>query len=159
MKYGSALRLLMQSLLTCAVFASAGCGSLVRPSRYLLPEGYVGWVRIDFKVADAPPTPVEDGYPLYQIPWSGILQTSSGFEYGEGLPDEYYYYSGSSRRQLKEELKDGEWTGEMIQRSFTSGVEKPVMYFFVGTKEDFSKDARYEGREDPLVGPVTKASP
>jgi hypothetical protein len=158
MRYKSALHLLMVLLATCA-FLAAGCRSLIHPSRYLIPEGYVGWIRIDFKVADAPPTPVEDGYPLYKIPTSGILQTASGFEYGEGLPDEYYYYSGNSRRQLKEELKDGAWTGEMIQRSWTSGTDKPVMYFFVGTKEDFSKYAKYKGREEPLVGPVTKASP
>jgi hypothetical protein len=160
MRYKSALLLLIVLVLAFAVLASAGCQSQVHPSRYLLPEGYVGWVRIDFKVVDAQPVPVEGGYPLYKIPQSGILQTSSEFEYGMGPPDEYYYYSGDSRRQVKEKLKDGVWTGEIIQRSFTSGgVEKPVMYFFVGTKEEFSKYARYEGREHPLVGPVLKASP
>src|SRR4051812_49346695 len=159
MRYKSALHLLLVLLLTSAVLASAGCRSQIHPSRYLLPEGYVGWVRIDFKMIDAPSTPVEDGYPLYKIPQSGILQTSSDFEFGEGPPDEYYYYSGDSRRELKDELKDGVWTRGMIQRSWTSGGEKPIEYFFVGTKEDFEKYARYKGLDGPVVGPVTKASP
>lgn len=129
-------------------------------ARYLLPEGYVGWVRIDLKVATAPPTPLEDGHPVYQFPTSGVLQTSSDFDQGMGPPDEFYYYAGESRRRLKEELKDGVWAGGMIQRKMTTGggVGGEV-YLFVGTKDDYEKYARYEGRDRPLVGPVTKTSP
>src|SRR4051812_47464913 len=70
-----------------------------RPTRFLIPEGYVGWVRIDFGIKDAPPLSIEDGFYLIKIPASGLLQTSTDIEYGTAK-DEYYYYSEDSRRLL-----------------------------------------------------------
>jgi hypothetical protein len=40
------------------------------PSRYLIPEGYAGWVRINFRVKDAPLIPIEDGRYLFKFPSS-----------------------------------------------------------------------------------------
>ena len=31
------------------------------PERFLIPAGYSGWVRVDFRQKDAPPLPMEDG--------------------------------------------------------------------------------------------------
>jgi len=81
-------------LVLCLASTSALCQKQKRrPSRYLIPEGYVGWVRIDFNIVAAAPLPVEDGYLLFRFPASGRLQTSFDLEYGWAL-DQYYYYSG-----------------------------------------------------------------
>ena len=45
--------------------------------RFLIPEGYVGWIRVDFEVPDAPPLPVEGDFYILKFSNSGRLQTSS----------------------------------------------------------------------------------
>lgn len=53
-----------------------------RPSRYLIPDGYVGWVRIDYKIKEAPALPIEDGFYLKKLPRTDVfgsqLLTSMG---------------------------------------------------------------------------------
>lgn len=61
-----------------------------KPNRYLIPEGFVGWVRIDFEVEGAPELPVESGFLVYRVPPTGHLETSSAIESG-WASDEYYY--------------------------------------------------------------------
>jgi hypothetical protein len=49
----------------CLVSFSGSCqGQQRRPSLYLIPDGYVGWVRIDFSVEPSPGLSLEDGYYL-----------------------------------------------------------------------------------------------
>src|SRR5438105_4542533 len=94
-------RKLSLSLAILFCFASsAACQKQRRPSRYLMPDGYVGWVKIYFKVPNAPALPIEDGYYLFKFPASGVLQTSSAMEDG-WAQDQYFYFSGESRRPLK----------------------------------------------------------
>lgn len=83
-----------------AAILSVGCGQNRRPDRYLIPEGYVGEVSVQYGVKGAPPLPIEDGFHLIKFPSSGILKTSNGIEYGWGK-DEYYYYRGAKRRPLR----------------------------------------------------------
>ena len=162
MKRSSTQHRLVHSLVALLVFATTGCWSVSRPAaRYLLPEGYVGWARIELLVPGAPPTPLEDGHKLYKFPPSGVVQTSSDFDYGMGPPPEFYYYTGESRRRLEDELKGGVWTGGMIQRQMTTGggAGEGQVYMFVGTKDDYEKYGKLEGFDPPLAGPVTRASP
>lgn len=44
------------------------------PYRFLIPEGYVGWIRVDFDVSGAPRLPIEDGFYIFEFPESGRLQ-------------------------------------------------------------------------------------
>ena len=127
-----------------------------RPSRYLVPEGYVGWVRITFRKNGAPPLPIEDNHYLFKFPASGLLETSSDIEYGVGS-DEYFYYCGDTRRKI-----DG---GSMTWGGYTgwSGnnfAERTDVHegFFVGTEEQFKtlgadKDENYQ----PKIGAVDKS--
>jgi hypothetical protein len=67
--------------------------------RYLIPEGYRGWLCTTYLAAGEPPLPIEDGFRLIKFDASGIVRTSS-----EGLPgklkDEFFVYSGANRRPL-----------------------------------------------------------
>src|SRR5678815_4397778 len=71
-----------------------------RPSRYLVPFGYVGLVKIQYGVAGAPSFPMEDGRTLIRIPSSGFVQTRDAFAYGLGDPEDYYYVNGAIRQRL-----------------------------------------------------------
>ncbi len=145
---------------------TVGCQEKVRrPSRYLIPQDYIGWVRIDFKVADAPPLPIEDDYYLFKFPPSGHLETSSDIEYGSA-DDEYFYYSGNERKKI--ELSTLDDSG-MIRAGFNGSGEKGTMssnerqlistyqYFFVGTDKDLQKYGQKKDENyNPKVGDLRK---
>src|SRR5436305_15270354 len=87
-------------LLLCAV-SIVNCRSELRrhPHRYLIPEGYVGWVKIEYEVSDAPPLPLDKGFYVCNIPPSGVLKTSSSVEEG-WAKDEYLYVAGDHTSPL-----------------------------------------------------------
>ena len=127
-----------------------------RPNRYLIPDGYVGWVRIDYKVKEAIALPIEDGFYLIKFPSDGHLLTSTPSEYGWAA-DEYYYFSDADRKPLN---ATGWGGGGMIWGGFSGsvqGADETYEAVFVGTEEQFkslgvnSKDEN--GR--PRVGPIT----
>jgi hypothetical protein len=134
-----------------------------RPSRYLIPEGYVGWVRINFRVKDAPPIPIEDGRYLFKFPPSGLIETSSDIEYGWSK-DEYFYYSGDARRKL---VGTGWGESGMIWAGATgwsgNNFEERTdvrEVFFVGTEEEYRKygDEKDENYQ-PVIGNVRERKP
>jgi len=138
------------------LFLTVACGRRRSPSRYLIPQDYVGWVRIEFNINGAPVLEKEDGYSRFTIPESGRLQTSSSIEYGVAH-DEYYYYSPRGRTVLKETRSGG---NGLIWAAFTGKDEdrypETYQYFFVGTEAQLkefgwkSKDA--DGH--PIVGNI-----
>jgi hypothetical protein len=76
-----------------AVWLGVSARNSTRPaSRFLIPDGYTGWVRIEFEVQDAPPLAKEDGEYIVKIPSDGVPRTSSAEQYG-WAKDHYYYYS------------------------------------------------------------------
>jgi len=134
-----------------------------RPSRYLIPEGYTGWVRINFRVKDAPPIPIEDGRYLFKFPSSGLIETSSDIEYGWASND-YYYYSGDVRRKI---VGTGWGEGGMIWAGTTgwsgNNFEERTNVnevFFVGMEEEYRKfgDEKDENYE-PVIGNVKDRKP
>ncbi len=156
---GSCLLVLLLSIASLA----SGCGKQRRPSRHLIPDGYVGWVKVYYNVKDAPALPIEDGYFLLKFPASGILKTSSAPEYGEAS-DEYYYYSDDTRRPLKTSFYgeggmiwggyDGSFgTASMGENTKDISEERKTRYggFFVGTEEVYTEHGL---RNKDKVGPI-----
>lgn len=151
------IQLLSVCLMGCSLLGLPACQEEKRkPSRYLIPDGYVGWVRIDFKSKDAPALTTEDGFYLIKFPPSGHLRTSSANEYG-WASDEYYYYAGEARKPLK---ATGWGKGGMIWGGFTGslqGADETHEGFFVGTEEQFNKLGLTNKDENghPKVGPIS----
>lgn len=52
--------------------------------RFVLPEAFAGPLRVYYGIEGAPPLPVEAGWRVLTIPRSGVLETSSPIEYGNG---------------------------------------------------------------------------
>lgn len=129
--------LLMSLLLT-------GCSNERRSSRYLIPSGYVGPIRIDYGVAGASPLPLEQEFFLFRFPATGHLQTSTAFESGVGT-DEFYYVTGNRRQRLYGE-HDGYPTGSQPPTpmiwggSVGSGSSSPVHeMYFIGTEKQYKE--------------------
>jgi hypothetical protein len=101
------------------------------PTRFLIPDGYVGWVEVKYGDSNAFPFPMDQGTLICRIPDSGLLATSSLFEQG-WAKDEYFYYSkNGSVRALKE---TGWGLGGMIWGGSNSTSEQ---YFYIGTEERY----------------------
>ncbi len=119
--------------------------STQRASHFLIPEGYTGWVRIEFEVQGAPSLPVEGGQYIVKISSSGVLQTSSPEQYG-WAHDHYDYYSAQGRRPLPDSgparLIWGKINGE---KAGTSGPRK-YEEFFVGTAQQFKDQMNEENK-------------
>ena len=107
---------------------------------FFIPEGYSGWVRVEFEIPGAPTLPSEAGHTVLKIPASGTLKTSSPEEYGWAR-DYYYFYSGAGSRALPDSgagrLIWGKINGEA---SGPSGKRK-YEEFFVGTEEQYRDQA------------------
>ena len=122
------------------------------PYRFLIPEGYVGWIRVDFNVPDAPPLPVEDGFYIFKFPETGRLQTSSS-DVVESRRNEFLYYSNDGKYRLHE---GGPLDSRLVQQEMSgpgSGQPAPVpnhyRYFFIGPTDVFD---RYQA-SDQRLGP------
>jgi len=112
------------------------------PIRYLLPEGYIGWVRVEYSIDRALPLPVEAAHCVVKIPESGVLVTSSKLDYTR-VVDDYYYYSDRERRPLPSNSCDGSsmiW-GEAMLVTQDAGSAQACSYrtFFVGTRSQYRK--------------------
>jgi hypothetical protein len=106
------------------------------PERFLIPAGYSGWVRVDFRQKDAPPLPMEDGRRLLKLNEHGALQTSSNPQLGHGR-DDFFLYSGERRVQLSNAgvCKGGMvWQIETMVDDHTSTAFER---FFVGTENQY----------------------
>jgi len=112
-----------------------GCSRL--PYVFEIPEGYIGWVRVQFDIRDCPKLLKRDGKLILRIGNDGRLCTSSVLEIGAPF-DEYYYVGKSATRLSQTELHGGGmiWGGGVD--TITWGTNKEVSRaFYVGTEMDF----------------------
>jgi hypothetical protein len=122
------------------------------PYRFLIPEGYVGWVRVDFDVASAPALPIEDGYYVFKFPTSGRLQTSSS-DIVDSRRNQFLYYSEKGNYLLR---TGGPLSTRMVQEEFSGpgpGHLPPVpnryRYIFIGPKEVFETNRALDTQRRP----------
>lgn len=128
------IRHLFAASLACVL---VGCVKPRTPVEVLIPEGYTGWVRVEYGSADAPALSVEYGRYVIRVPHAGILRTSTPFE--TGFADDRYYYvtANGQRTELKEAAQPDDDTGTIRGRKmFAKGVpgqrERTFGAFFVG---------------------------
>jgi hypothetical protein len=114
------------------------------PSRFLIPSGYKGWVRIEYRVPSAPQLPREGDYLLVQFADDGTLKTSSDLPEGWGH-DQFLYVTGKKRKQLP---NAGWCKGGMIWDGVISNDEHSSVFlkFFVGTEDEFRLETDPTGK-------------
>lgn len=102
--------------------------------RFLIPEGYVGWIRVDFDVPGALPLPIEGGFYIIKFSESGRLQTSSSDIVDDR--NEFFYYSTEGQFRLNQ---GGALDQRLVQQEMSGpgqGHPAPVpnhyRYFFIG---------------------------
>jgi len=97
---------------------------------YLIPDGYVGWVRAVHEVKDAPALPIEDERTVFKFDESGLLKTSDQVQEGWVYP-RYYYYLNSNKTALSNSTeKEGMIHSEKVANT-------TILDFFVGTEKQY----------------------
>src|SRR5260370_34781901 len=117
---------------------SMGAPPIARhPTKFLIPEGYVGWVSVRYGEKDATALEVNNGTRICQIPDVGLLRTSSPVEKG-WAKDKYFYYSQDGSLHA---LKDTAWgQGGMIWGDSYEWKQTVVAeYFYVATEEQYHR--------------------
>ena len=118
------------------------------PERYLIPAGFTGWTRINFRQKNAPPLPVEDGRRLLKLDSKGTASTSSDPQSGHGK-DDFFYYSADQRTPLSNRgvCKGGMiWEVETMVDETTS---TPFTRFYVGPEDQYRHEVDPSGKNLP----------
>lgn len=115
---------------------------------WILPDGCVGWVQVDYGVPGAPALPIEDGYGVVRVPLGGWLQTSSAVVASPSR-EQYWYERGGRRVPGPLPIAGGTMqTGEAARAQ----SPKITVYSFFGTAEDM-KGFRSERDRNDLPSP------
>ena len=114
------------------------------PSRFLIPSGYVGWIRVEYRIPTAPPLGREGKYLLVRIDRDGSAKTASDLPEGWGK-DQFFYDSGSGRQPLS---NAGWCKGGMIWDEASGNDERSTLFlkFFVGTEDQFRMEVDPAGK-------------
>ncbi|HLX84806.1 MAG TPA: hypothetical protein VKR59_12965 [Terriglobales bacterium] len=124
------------------------------PERFLIPAGFNGWARIEYRQKGAPPLPSEDGRLLLQLDAHGTLKTSSDPLSGHGRDDFYYYplnqAPGGATSQRTPLSNVGVCKGGMIWQVETMVDEPtsiPFTRFYVGTEAQYRHEVDPNGKD------------
>lgn len=127
------------AVIAFGVWMALGMRQVSRPaSRYLVPDGYVGWARVQYDVPGAPPLPVEQGKYVLKFPADGLLKTSSPERFG-WAKDEFFYDRDGALRQLRQTASGagGEIWGRINGERMTPTGKQQYEEFFVGGEQQF----------------------
>lgn len=136
-------------IVTAAGWIGIGMRSISRrSSRFLIPEGYTGWVRVEFDVQGEPALLSEDGQYLLRIPPNGLLKTSSPEQFG-WAKDAYYFYSGAGLHSLHDSGSDQLISGKINGEAMGPPGKRKYEEFFVGTNQQFKQQLQATGAGKP----------
>ncbi len=123
-----------------AAIAMGASPQVRHPIRMEIPDGYVGWVEVDFGMSEAAKLPVVDGHLLCVIPKQGVLRTSDLVEDGWASDEYFYYLPSGSKRPLRE---TGWGEGGLVWGQETSSkngnLKQLIQYTYIGTETQFKR--------------------
>jgi len=117
-------------------------------SKFLIPEEYVGWLRVEYDVECFPQIPVVDGVRILRFAGANVLETSSPMPEDASERQYFYYAADGSERILAADYRNG--NGMIWQETAGSRAGKMKMFiFFVGSEEQ-SKTRPHTGFLAPV---------
>jgi len=115
------------------------------PLRFLIPSGYMGWVRIDFLVEGGAAPEREDRYLVLRVPANGHLLSTAPYQEGWAGADEYVYIDAKGARQrLSATPAGGGGTIWGVHNGLSSGHR--VARMFIGSESRYLSSAEDAGQ-------------
>jgi len=123
---------------------------VAQPERHVVPEGFTGWMVVDYGVEGAPPLAVEDGVVVFEYPESGPLETSNPAPDSDGLLHKRYFERQGDELRALSRLSEvwGEYSLRAIE---DDGSSRRSFGFFVGSLGEFRASHRPLPSPGPLV--------
>jgi hypothetical protein len=148
------------TVVCCCLFAIVSCGPGSRGEKWIIPENYSGWLRLDYAVNGAPPLPLESGAYLVRMPSTGRLETSSPYN-GSINKDEFLVVTSHGLEKLalsqqRMAVDKPAIQGLAVQSVFgflkvvSGSIQKPGTCVFVGTRPEFK--ANFQDCQGWLAG-------
>ncbi len=129
-------------LLILGVIFMTIVGRQQKRDRFLIPEGYVGWVVVHFSVPGAAALDMEEGFRLIKIDSNGEAFTSSALIPGEGYYDEYFYVTADGIRRRVPNSYFGAGGGTEGTLDAGQAYKSICSFIWIGTKEQYEKMGR-----------------
>jgi hypothetical protein len=130
-------------------FSTNGRNSAPRSFRFLIAEGYRGWVRVEFEIPGMPLLPTEGGQTITKIPPPGLLRTSSPEQYGWAR-DTYVFYSSAGEQSIPDSGPARLIWGKINGEERGSSGKRKYEEFFVGNEQQYKDQIDHPKPEDPL---------
>lgn len=145
----------MKALVT-TILVLAGCqggSARVPPTSYEIPQGFTGWVVVEFAVPGAPALPDDHGVRLIRVPAGGVVRTSSPQQVGR-LDNRFYFVDAAGARAPidEPEARPGAAPDEAARRH-----DRPVVLGF--ETGDITDAAGHRVFERFYVGPGPAGQP
>jgi hypothetical protein len=133
--------LTIASVIGFGLLMANNASTSARPSsRFLIPQDFTGWVRVEFEVNGAPPLPLENGAYVLRISAAGTLRTSSPEQYG-WANDRYCYYSAQGLHSLADSGPSQFIWGKLNAEASGPAGQRKYEEFFVGTGQQFREQS------------------
>ena len=123
-----------------------------RPSKFLVPDGYVGWVQLEYDVREAQTSTVESDVTVFKFPEDGVLITSSPGPQRNGRNEFMFYFNDGSERELPMDYRGGRaliWG----QYDGSKGGRITLFGFFVGSEDQYKKYQSRANRPGRITNP------
>ena len=141
-------------ILAAVALLVGSCGPLYKPDRppekLLLPDGFVGWTRLDYGVDGASPLLRDGEYVVVRYPASGHLVTSSVLTGTYGLST-VYYYSGDLVVPAQPGFRA---TGGFTRWNEKDPQDKITWFAYFGTDADAAAEASAADARDAVSDPA-----
>jgi hypothetical protein len=116
-----------------------GCSKQRSACLYEIPEGFTGWVLIEFGRSNCPPLSTKHGKSVVPIGSNGRYCTSSDLE--DGWAKDTYFFVGKSRSEIQATGWGGGgliWGGSTGREQQQGKPDTVYENFFVGTEDQFN---------------------
>lgn len=119
---------------------------------FVLPDGYIGWVRIMFTVDDMPSLVTENGILTVEFDDSGIVKTRDAHMIVPGKYDKFFYRKGGTKKQtlvsIPTEYVD---MRGIYHGGFTATRDGGVSWFFFIGPSNLRDQYRWRGDQKHIL--------
>jgi hypothetical protein len=112
-----------------------------RPTKTYVPQGYVGWIKVEYNVPGAQPLPKDllGAWQYISIPETGLLRTSDTVSSHASTTIEYYYGDRASANRMPENLVHEGVVSFLIDDGKGNSIKEQFRLTFIGSTDVYEQ--------------------